>query len=103
MGDVEVKIAGQAQDALRQLKLDPNDSDAIDVLREAHRVVTQALSTDVSSDVTLKSVRSEVALGVPALIDRVREGISPDEGINYMLRVFEDLKSKAAVPLAHGR
>jgi protein-S-isoprenylcysteine O-methyltransferase Ste14 len=68
MGDVEAKIAGQAQDALRQLKLDLNSSDAVEILREAHRVVTLALSTDVSSDITLKSVRNEVALALPALI-----------------------------------
>jgi hypothetical protein len=92
--DAEVKMAEHAQDALRQLKIAPNDSKAIEILREAHRVVTQALSTDRSSDAALISVRSEVALGVPALIDRVKEGVSPEEGINYMLRVFEDLKSK---------
>jgi hypothetical protein len=35
MGDVEEKIAGQAQDALRQLKLDRNNSNAIEIQREA--------------------------------------------------------------------
>src|SRR5262245_37928618 len=94
MEDAEVKMAEHAQNALRQLKLAPGDSNAIEILREAHRVVTQALSTDRSSDAALISVRTEVALGVPALIDRVRQGVSAEEGINYMLRVFEDLKSK---------
>ena|SRR5262249_9413560 len=94
MGDIEAKIAGQAQDALRRLKIDPNDSNAIEILQEAHRVVTQALSADISGNIALRSVRSEVALGVPVLIDRVKEGVSANEGINYMMRVFEDLKSK---------
>jgi hypothetical protein len=94
MGDVEEKIAGQAQDALRQLKLDPNNSNAIEILREAHRVVTLALSTDISNDIALKSVRSEVVVGLPALISRLQGGTLLDEQINYMLRVFEDLKNK---------
>jgi hypothetical protein len=94
MGDVEEKIAGQAQDALRQLKLDPNNSNAIEILREAHRVVTLALSTDISNDIALKSVRSEVVVGLPALISRLQGGTFLDEQINYMLRVFEDLKNK---------
>jgi hypothetical protein len=94
MDDDEANLARQAQDALRQLKLDPIDCKAIETLREAYQLVTLALSRDVSSDVALKSLRSEVALGVPALIGRVKEGVSRDEGINYMIRVFEDLASK---------
>lgn len=94
MGDVEGKIAGQAQDALRQLKLDVNDTMALDTLRETHRVVQEALLKNVSSDVALKSVRSEIVVGLPALIKRLQEGAALDEQINYMLRVLEDLKTR---------
>jgi hypothetical protein len=94
MGDVEGKIAGQAQDALRQLKLDVNDTTALDTLRETHRVVQEALLKNVSSDVALKSVRSEIVVGLPALIKRLQEGAALDEQINYMLRVLEDLKTR---------